>query len=339
MPDLGRRAYAFAKASGIIGKSCIGRRVSRLRSLTQLAELDRLLFPGETRDLPGEELLRDLEKRITGRAVRQMLSIAGAYPKPPETLARLLRAYEYADVKSLLNFLGSGEKGTPFFTDIRPFGTVRWAAYPNLGAMFQNTEFEWVSGEKPESLTGEELMLLQARLDRQYYDRLWKSVLRLPGSDRRAAELILGEEISLLNCMWVLRLRCYYRLSPEKIRDYLLDIRLKSGRSASADAVAALGFALDNFAAWQSWRKRSFLNPGTPGEVWRPEPRFFQSAASRHLYHLARRYFRGRPFSLDTMVCFIKLKQFEEDLLTSVAEGLGMGMSGGDILTLLGAEA
>jgi vacuolar-type H+-ATPase subunit C/Vma6 len=339
MPDLGKRAYAFAKASGIIGKSCVGRRVSRLRGLTQLAELDRLLFPGETRNLPGEELLRDLEKRITGRAVRQMLSIVGSYPKPPETLARLLRAYEYSDVKSLLNLLGSGEKGTPFFTDIRPFGTVRWGAYPNLETMFQHTEFDWISGEKPESITGEASMLLQARLDHQYYDRLWKSVLRLPKSDREAAERILGEEISLLNCMWVLRLRHYYRLGPGEIRPYLLDIRLRSGRSASADAEAALAFAPDNPAAWQSWRRRAFLNPGTPGEIWQPDPRFFQNAASHYLYHLACRYFRGRPFSLDTMVCFIKLKQFEEDLLTSVAEGLGMGMPGGDTLTLLGVEA
>jgi vacuolar-type H+-ATPase subunit C/Vma6 len=339
MPDLGKQAYAFAKASGIIGKSCVGRRISRLRGLTQLADLDRLLFPGAARDLPGDELLRDLEKRITGRAVKQMLSIAASYDKPPEVLSRLLRVYEYADVKSLLNFLGSGEKGTPFFTDIRPFGTVSWGAYPNLEAMFQRTEFDWVSGENPESMTGGDLMLLQARLDRQYYDRLWKSVLRLPKKDRQAAELILGEEISLLNCMWVLRLRYYYRLGPEEIRPHLLDIRLRSGRSAAVDAVAALGFAPDNAAAWQSWHKRAFLNPGTPGEFWQPDPRFFQSAASRHLYHLARRYFRGRPFSLDTIICFIKLKEFEEDLLTSVAEGLGMGISGRDILALLGVDA
>jgi vacuolar-type H+-ATPase subunit C/Vma6 len=339
MPDSGKRAYAFARASGIIGKSCVGRRVSRLRGLTQLTELDGLLFSGETRNLPGEELLRDLEKRITGRAVKQMISIVGSFSKPPETLARLLRAYEYSDVKSLLNFLNSGEKGPPSFTDIRPFGTVRWGAYPDLEAMFRGTEFSWVSGEKPRSMTGADLMILQARLDHQYYDRLWKSVLRLPKGDRRAAERILGEEISLLNCMWVLRLRHYYQMSAGEIQAHLLDIRLRSGRSAAADAAAALGFALDNAAAWQSWRRRAFLNPEIPGEFWQPEPRFFQNAASRYLYRLACRYFRGRPFSLDAMICFIKLKQFEEDLLTSVAEGLGMGLPGGDTLTLLGVEA
>jgi len=38
---------------------------------------------------------------------------------------------------------------------------------------------------------------------------------------------------------------------------------------------------------------------------------------------------------LDSCFCFIKLKQFEEDLLTSYAEGLGMGMSGKDVLAML----
>ena len=40
----------------------------------------------------------------------------------------------------------------------------------------------------------------------------------------------------------------------------------------------------------------------------------------------------------DAAACFIKLKQFEEDLLTSVAEGLGLGMSGRDVFSLLEVE-
>jgi vacuolar-type H+-ATPase subunit C/Vma6 len=339
MPDLGKRAYAYAKACGIAGQSCIGRRVSRLRGLTRLADLERLIFPDQSRDLPGQELLRDLENRITRRAVRQILAIIASYSHLPEFLIRLLRAYEYADVKSLLNHLLAGETGEAVFTDLRSYGTVHWRAYPDLGALFKETEFAWLSQEDLSSMTGEENTLLQARLDRQYYGRLWESLRRLAKKDRQAGELILGEEISLRNCMWALRLRCYYGLSPEKTRAYLLDLPLKAGRSAAADAATALKFPLDNPAAWKTWRRRSFLNPEKPGEEWRPDPRFFQNAVSRYLYRLARRFFHRNPFSLDTAVCFIKLKQFEEDLLTSAAEGLGLGFSGGDILTLLGADA
>jgi vacuolar-type H+-ATPase subunit C/Vma6 len=339
MLDMGKRAYVYARACGIAGKSCIGKRVSRLRGLTLLSDLDRLVFPQESRDLPGQELLRDLEQRITRRSVKQILSIVASYQKPPEALIRLLRVYEYADVKSLMNHLISGEGGDPVFTPIKPFGTVHWAAYPDLEAMFRGTEFDWIPAENPKSMAGEDNMLLQARIDRQYYRRLWESLRRLAKKDRTAGDLILGEEIALRNCVWALRLRRYYGLSAEEGRSYLLDIPLSSGRSAAADAEGALKFPLDSFYPRKAWKRKSFLNPDDPGGNWAPDPRFFQNAVSRYLYRLALRFFRRRPFSLDTAFCFIKLKQFEEDLLTSAAEGLGLGMSGGDILALLGAEA
>ncbi|MDR1238829.1 MAG: V-type ATPase subunit [Treponema sp.] len=338
MAEPGRRAYVYAKACGIAGKSCIGSRVSRLRSLTRLADLDRLIFPGESRELPGGELLRDLEKRITGRAVQQILTIVSSCSPPPEFLIRQLRVYEYADVKSLLNHLTAGETEAPVFTSLKPFDTVRWAAWPDLGAMFRQSEFQWLAGEDFGAMTAEENMLLQARLDRQYYQMLWESLRRLAPKDRRAGDLILREEISLRNCMWALRLRSYYGVGSPQGQHYLLKIPLGPGRSAAADAEAALKLPLDNPAVWKSWRRHAFLNPEKPGEEWKPDPRFFQNAVSRYLYRLARRYFRSDPFSLDAVMCFIKLKQFEEDILTSAAEGLGLGMSGGDILNLLGVE-
>jgi vacuolar-type H+-ATPase subunit C/Vma6 len=338
MRDIGKRAYVYAKSCGIVGKSFVGRGIPRLRGLDRLQELDRLIFPEESRELPGQELLRDLERRLTGRAVKQILAIVASYSRTPEPLARLLRAYEYADVKSLLNHVESREAGLPVFTDIKPFGTVHWAAYPDLTAMFRDTEFAWIAGEEPESGGGMHNILLQAKLDRQYYGLLWDSFRRLAGKDRKAGEFILGEEISLRNCMWALRLRCYYGMGLEKGRIFLLDIPLKSGRSTQTDALAALNFPLDDPPSWEKWPRKSFLNPWTPGEPWEPDPRFFQNAASRYLYRLALRSFRRQPFSLDTAFCFIKLKQFEEDLLTSVAEGLGMGISSGEILKLLEAE-
>jgi vacuolar-type H+-ATPase subunit C/Vma6 len=339
MRDMGKRAYVYAKACGIIGKSYVGRGISRLRGLDRLQEMDRLVFAGESRDLPGQELLRDLERRLTGRAVKQILGIVASYSRAPELLIRLLRVYEYADVKSLVNHLAARESGNPGFTDLKSFKTVHWAAYPDLKALFQGTEFTWLLQENLGSMTGEENMLLQARLDHQYYGLLWESLRRLAKKDRKAAEFILGEEIALRNCMWALRLRCYYGMKPEKGQIFLLDIPLPSGRSTRKDALAAMKLPLDTPSSWERWKWKSFLNPWSPGESWEPDPRFFQNAVSRHLYRLALRSFRRQPFSLDTAFCFIKLKQFEEDLLTSVAEGLGLGMSGGDTLKLLEADA
>jgi hypothetical protein len=127
-------------------------------------------------------------------------------------------------------------------------------------------------------------------------------------------------------------------MSDEEIRERLVDIRPYSrGNRASltADALAAFPPALDSRSDWLKWKRAGFLNPEQSGVSWKVDPRYFQNAAAAYLYRLARRSFRRNPFSLDTVLCFIKLKQFEEDFLTSMAEGLGMGLSAQDVFTLL----
>jgi hypothetical protein len=112
----------------------------------------------------------------------------------------------------------------------------------------------------------------------------------------------------------------------------------KKKYSLADDAAAALDLSLDTYSEWVSWGRVNFLNPGKSGETWNADPRYFQSAASKYLYHLARLCFWQRPFSLDPVFCFFKLKQFEEDMLTSIAEGIGLGMSSRDVLTTLEVE-
>jgi vacuolar-type H+-ATPase subunit C/Vma6 len=341
MPAAGERAYVYAKACGIIGKSFTGKRIPRLRAVTRLSELERLIFPAPGRELPERELLKDLENRITGRAVKQILAIVDSFARPPELLIRLLRAYEYSDLKTCLNLISSGEKAAPVFTNIGRFGVVKFEAFPDLDAMLGGTEFAFLLEKDPSSGEGEreggDTISAQIRLDRHYYTRLRESLRRLPARDRRGAEKILGEEISLRNCIWALRLRTYYGMDSGEGRKHLMDIPLKSGLSAAADAEAALELPLDNRAAWKGWNRESFLNGESSGE-WKADPRFFQNSASNYLYRLALHLFRRSLFSVDTAFCFIKLKQFEEDLLTSIAEGLGMGMSGGDIFSILEVE-
>jgi vacuolar-type H+-ATPase subunit C/Vma6 len=338
MPGTGERAYVYAKACGIIGTSFTGKRIPRLRAVTRLSDLERLVFPGPGKELPGRELLKDLEHRITGRAVKQILAIVDSFSRPPELLIRLLRAYEYSDLKTCLNLINAGEKKAPDFTGIGRFGTLRSGAFPDIEAMIRGTEYAFLlEKDSPGPVPGDPI-LQQTALDRHYYARLRESLCRLPVRDRRAAEIILGEEIVLRNCVWALRLRTYYGMEAGEGRAHLLDIPLKSGVSASADAEAALELPLDNRSAWKGWSRESFLNGEKPGEPWKADPRFFQNRVSNYLYRLALRSFRRRPFSIDTAFCFIKLKQFEEDLLTGVAEGLGMGMPGEDIFSILEVE-
>jgi hypothetical protein len=249
--------------------------------------------------------------------------------------------------------LVSGEPAFSGWTNLGSFGTLRFAAYPDLAAMLKGTEFEFLLDREMGLVKGGDAVKAQTELDKHYYNSLWLALKKLPPGDRIASERILGEEISLRNCVWALRLRIYYRMSSAEVSEHLMDIRPhKTGKfrghflpsprrgpgpqdSLADDARVSLDFALDSRAAWAGWRREQFLNPELPGQPWTVDPRYFQNAAGDYLYKLALHSFRRRPFSMDTAFCFIRLKQYEEDLLTSVAEGLGLGMSSQDVFAML----
>jgi vacuolar-type H+-ATPase subunit C/Vma6 len=349
MPGAGERAYAYAKACGLVGKSFVGKRIPALGSAGRLAALDRLVFPQGGRELPERELLHDLEKRITGRAVSQIMSVVSSFSDPPEFLTLLVRSWEYGDLKSSLNALVSGETSFSGRTDIGGLGTVNFAAFPDLAAMLGGTEFEFLLDKDMNLVRGGDAVAAQTALDKHYYLSLWNALKKLPKKDRVSSEKILSEEISLRNAVWALRLRTYYGMSGEDAARHLMDIdpRARGGQgkdsgavasSLAADARAILDLPLDTRSAWLNWKREKFLNPERPGESWRADPRYFQNASSGYLYRLALRSFRLKPFSLDVVFCFVRLKQFEEDLLTSVAEGLGLGMSSQDVFALLEVE-
>lgn len=355
MPDAGERSYAYAKACGIIGKSFVGRRMTSLLSLRSLNELDRLVFPGAQRELPGRELLVDLEKRITERSVSQIAAVLDSYENPPEILCRLLRACEYADLKTCLNYMANGKKNIPSFTGIGRYATIKSEFFPNLEKMLEGTEFNFIPDEYTKSMQegNFDITVLETKLDSLYYNALKDSLLRLPGGDRFLAQKIIADEISLLNCVWALRLRVYFKKSPDEIKKHLIDIKLPAAAgeissvryaqtggaskeiSLAEQAVESLNKDMDLRSDWKGWKWEKFLNPEIPGQMWTVQPRYFQNAASWHLFRLALKYFRISPFAVSAIFCYIKIKQFEEDILTSIAEGLGLGMPCADVFSLL----
>jgi vacuolar-type H+-ATPase subunit C/Vma6 len=326
----GERAYIYAKICGIIGKSFIGKRVSALSGINRLAELDRIVFPNMNRDLPERELLPDLERRIAEKTIQEIINIIECFKQPPEFLVLLVRAYEYADMKAVLSALGDRETKSPSWTDIGEFRTVSFEAYPNMEKMLKGTAFEFLLRE---DMT--DVVSLQMKLDRHYYAAIWNALLKLPKSDRRNIEKIIGDEINLRNAAWILRLRTYYDMKPEKIRKMLIFIEGK--KNFIDDSLESLNFALDVRSEWAKWKWAAFVNEEKTGNYWKIDPRYFQNQASAFLYKSAYRSLRTRPFTLDSVFCFIRLKQSEEDVLTSIAEGFGFNMTAYESLNLLGA--
>jgi hypothetical protein len=330
----GEQAYAWAKASGIVGSSFLSRRLPSLLALNRPSDLDRLLFPVSPLQLPERELSVALQRRIAERSAARTLAIVDCFSAPAPPLVLLLRAYEYVDLKSALAASVSGEREAPSHVDLGRYGQLRWDAYPDFSRMAAGTEFSWIDPPASDA----ELVDVESELDKRYYAALWDQVRRLPRRDRFGLEALIAEEISLKNVVWSLRLRAYYGLSGVDLDGRLLDLR-RGAVSLAADARACADFALDRRADWQKWRRRSLLNLDSGGASWRVDPRAVQNAAARRLYAASRRVFRSCPFSVASIAAFIRLMQFEEDILTSVAEGLALGLSAKEVIAVLEVSA
>jgi vacuolar-type H+-ATPase subunit C/Vma6 len=333
--------YAYAKSCGIVGKSFLGKRISSLAGLRSLSELDRLVFPDQTRELSGREMLADLEDRIVKKTVRQIMTIVNSFEDPPELITRMLRSYEYGDLKVCLQHISGGKKEPPEISDIGRFGTVRFSAYPDLNAMLKNTEFKFLLSQELKSVkAGTDIAPVETKIDAFYYNGLINSMAQISAEDRQVAQKILADEISLRNCTWALRLRAYYHKTSGETARNIMRIKLREeteGRkfSLAAEAEESLEFPLDSRPAWKGWKWENFLNPEEASVHWAADPRYFQNAASGYLYRLAAKSFHRVPISVSSVFCFIKLKQFEEDLLTSIAEGLVLGIESAGVFKLL----
>ena len=348
--------YAYAKAAWITGKSYLGKKISALSGIHTLNELDRLVFPDNSSELPGRELLADIEYRITDRALGHIYSIVNSFSQPPKLLVRMMKSFEYSDLKECLAHIKNGDKEKPKTCDIGRFRTVCFDKYPDVFSMLKKSEFEFLLSEELKGIkpgmdfsnpvwASIDLNSVETRLDHHFYMNLTESLSQLSGEEREAASRLIADEISLRNCVWALRLRSYYHKTGVEILKYLMDFKLPAlnmaydiyqrRTSLARDAKVSLYLPLDTRSPWKGWRWERFLNAEDSAAHWTCDPRHFQNAASQYIYHHAYHNFHSFPVSITALYCFIKLKLFEEDLLTSVAEGLSLGMDSSNIFKLL----
>jgi hypothetical protein len=292
----GARAYLYAKACGMTAKSFVEGRVSRLAAVSSMAAFEALVF-GDAPSGETGETIDTIERRL-GR-------------REDEAIAKIITLFPHTKPPELLRMLAESDR----------YGQVH------------SGETDEENGLSPEmrDLSG------IARQNSAYYTALWRELEKTPLADRRLITNIIAEEIRLKNAVWALRLRVYYALPLEQIKAFLIMAgQGKNKATLYADALKALEPDIEEESQWYGWRLWKYVNKPVSGQYWKIDPRFFQNQASLYLYHLARKALRRSPFTLDTACCFIKLKQFEKEVLTAVAEAVRLGLTGADALAILG---
>jgi vacuolar-type H+-ATPase subunit C/Vma6 len=329
MAGTGELAYIYAKASGILAKSFIGPRVKLLAGRQRVAELYSKVLPGETPpQVPERELVTALQRRVVERTIEIYQMVIDAYGGKERILVQLLKSFDFLNVKELLYSMNTKEAAPPRLIDLGKYAEVRTKGYPDPRRLFEATRFSWLV--KRHDLS--DVAAVENELDKQYYVELWEIARRLPRRDKGIKDLVRMEAI-YENIVWAVRLRVYYGLEEKEIAARLIGFQ---GTDVASPALESCSFPLDSREKWALWRYGYLVNEEGGEAGFRPDPRVIEARAARRLYALTRRLFHGSPFSLTPSVCFFKLKEFEADIVKSVAEGMQMNLPDGEILAFLG---
>jgi hypothetical protein len=173
-----------------------------------------------------------------------------------------------------------------------------------------------------------------AQQNQRYYENLWAVLKKTPKNDCELITHILREEIRLQNVIWALRLKVYYNFENEKIAAFFIDIEDELQKTA----LSILNLSIYEYRDWRKSAIGNFVNRPVESAHWQIDPRFVQNEVERYIYRLCYKDLRQKQFTLDEVACFIKLKATERGILSAIAEGCKLGMTGAESLALIGMD-
>ncbi len=153
---------------------------------------------------------------------------------------------------------------------------------------------------------------LEAALDLAVFRHLASAVDALAGrGDRRAARRVLGGYVDILNCLWVIRLRLHFGLSPEEIVNY----SLPGGRELSLRDLHMLAKA-DTVARFIARLPASLAARLGSLQEWSE----FRPALQSLLLRLLRRTLASFPFHVGVEAAYLLEKEMEIRAVVTIME-------------------
>jgi len=229
-----------------------------------------------------KRLLRALETKGTTSVAEDSLYFLKSYD--PLHIAKLATVQ---NIKELISEL----KDTPYYDVLRPF-----------------------LGEKE----GHNLFELEMSLDMYYLNLVFsKKKTLLSGLDSEVVARAFGNEIDVLNLLWIYRGRIIYNIDRSIILSYLIPHRHK----LSMDVIYSLVDAKD---------KKTFLQIAARTKYSElfvsDDSRYFDLKFSAYMYEFHRRMLRKNGFSIISAISYLNLKEYELSNIVSIIEGIRYGL-------------
>ncbi|MDR1180267.1 MAG: V-type ATPase subunit [Spirochaetales bacterium] len=325
MSHVSKYAFIHARIHGLMAKSYFDERLRFLLKITSLLDLSRTLFPHQEIESPDGDLVADVQRKFENSIIDTLVGILSFFPKAPELLVHVLREYDYRNLLSLLRGRFTG------LTDIRLWDTGKYAvlgrgAAEDFPRSLEKTCFEkYIGWMDTMPLPG-----LEFQIARQYHAELMSCVKNLPSDERGLLAPLIHTELLHQNLLWALRLKFYFRMGFDEAEKYLFPFGF-SGILKQARRVFEL--PADDPAAWENLAPGNIFSAERGGLI---DPEAIEGRATRYFYKKTRHFFYAHPFTLASVYAFFRIKKYEARLVTSVSEGIRMGISSRELAEILG---
>ncbi len=315
MNQAGQYAYLHGKLHGIRAKSFLDDRFQTLLKLTSLSDVYRTLFPGESLEVSEKDLVRSIEKKYELKSIDHYIRTLAIFPEPPPLLVHALRRFEIRNVKSILRSIHTGLPLGELW-DIGKYGRIPLPVADPAKSL-EGTPYASLVEESQRKPLWE----VEFSLDEEYYRGLWEEIGKLDKKEESILRPAFLTELRLLNILWVLRLRHYYRIEEEEALQRLF---LKDVVILEKEVKALYQLPLDEGALWQNWKYGWLVAVTSEGQV---DPAPANWRVSKRLYLLYRKIFYRRPFTLSAIYGFYRMKEYEVRLIHTLTEGMQIGVN------------
>ena len=337
MDKTGAEAFVYAKAAGLLRKSFINEKASQLFKVNKVDDLWTLLFSSQPPALPEVLLAQEIEKEAQKRFLAQYTNLLNQYDKPEPILAAQLSFYEAENLKEICAALCNGEQECPPLIPLNAnvcSSGLDFSAWPDIKKITQNTEYSWLDSV-PDRHAQQEI---DFKIDLQCVQNLWKAIEKTDSSCRQVLFDFYTEEYIMKNIVWVLRLKRYYKMDGEQIRQHLIYITQAADKNdpIAAPALQIIDKDMEDYNQWKNWKYDELLNPHESGEVWQLEPGWIERKSLVRMNKFAQRLFHLYGMTSAALIGWFYMKDFELRCIRTAVESLRLNISQAEAMSAAG---
>ncbi len=170
----------------------------------------------------------------------------------------------------------------------------------------------------------------ETAINRFYFTNLWALINGLDHKvEKKAALLVYGSEIDLLNIMWIYRAKAFYDLSSQQICSFLIPVQYKLTRAQTAAMLQAQS-AEDvlKIAMQTPYSKRLDMS----------DPATLEKTYRSYIVRLGAAERRNHPYSFIVIAAYAFDKKVEAEAIIRIAESVRYGYDPKRILNALNIQ-